>query len=383
MHFSYLSVMNKEQLALLLRKFLSGTASDEEKKVLEKWYDDFGSELQVTVSGEKSEAELHDKMLRRLNEEINVLQPSRAVPLWKRLAVAASVLVILSAMAVYFFTKSDGRGVQVAVQTDIAPGTEHAVLIRSDGSRVVLGTDSNAAINEQQGVVIQNTGKQLSYAGAPANVVLYNTLEVPLKGVYSIILADGTKVWLNSVSSLYYPTAFPGKERRVKIKGEAYFEVSKNRNKPFIVEVDGKQEIEVLGTQFNVNAYSDEEFLKTTLLEGSIKIKADRSQKILLPGQEARYAVANKSLQLNKNADIDGAVSWKNGYFSAEGKDLKTILRQAMRWYDIEVEYRGDIQAETFAGEIPRNINLSELLKVLEITGVHFTLQGKKLTVLP
>lgn len=377
--------MTREQLGILIRKYLSGTATEEEKLLLESWYQP-NSELEVYISEgtENTEQDLHDKILNRLRATTQQQPaPVKLMPLWKKMVAAAAVLAVVSAGTWYLLhTNKKEAPKEMAQQTEPLPGFEQAILTTSDGRKIELGKSGHSNIDEQNGVTINNNGSQLSYtSGSTGSTVFFNTLEVPRKGIYSIQLADGTKVWLNSLSSLKYPTSFPGKERRVSIKGEAYFEVAKNQQQPFIVDVEGGQEIEVLGTAFNVNAYANENMISTTLLSGAVRVKAGKAAQMLAPGQQAQ--LSNAKIQLINDIDASDAVSWKNGNFVCNGKDLKAILRQVMRWHDIEVEYQGNIQPELFAGTISRNMNLSELLKVLEITGVHFSLRGRQLTVLP
>ncbi len=378
--------MTQEQLNILIRKYLSGTATTEEMEAVEQWYQDYGPNLEVFVGNEeeRSEQELHDKILSRLRTTLYAPPQAKVTPMWKKLAAAASIVVLVSVGGWYLMHDRSGDNTQVASQSGINPDFEQATLTTSDGSKIELGKKSLQPINEKNGVVISNDGRQLSYTSSQSgNNVFFNTLEVPRKGVYSLVLADGTKVWLNSLSSLTYPTSFPGRERRVSIKGEAYFEIAKNPKQPFIVDVEGGQAIEVLGTSFNVNAYTNEEQISTTLLEGAVRVKAGDQQQMLLPGQEAQYSLSRKALKVRKIADANDAISWKNGFFVCSGKDLKAILRQVTRWYDIEVVYQGNIKPEAFEGTISRNMNLSELLSMLEITGVKFSFQGKQLTVLP
>jgi transmembrane sensor len=380
-------MMTREQLQPLIEKYLSGNATEEELALMEKWYYDYDQDLEVIVhDGEEStEEELHDKILSRLRATIGMVPKARVVPLWKKLAAAAAVAALLSAGAWYLIDQRSGdTSSQVAQQTGANAGFEQAILTTSDGSKIELGKNNHLPINEKDGSTISNNGNQLSYtASSTARNVFYNTLEVPRRGMYSVELADGTKVWLNSLSSLKYATSFPGKERRVSIKGEAFFEIAKNPRQPFIVEVDGGQEIEVLGTSFNVNAYTNEQLIRTTLLEGAIRVKAGNANQKLAAGQEAQLNIISREMILNNHINATDAISWKDGFFVCNGKDLQAILRQVARWYDIEVEYKGSIQPESFAGSISRNMDLSELLKVLEITGVQFSLQGRKLTVLP
>jgi ferric-dicitrate binding protein FerR (iron transport regulator) len=202
--------------------------------------------------------------------------------------------------------------------------------------------------------------------------VEYATLVTPMGRQQQITLSDGTKVWLNAGSSLRFPTRFSGSQRKVEITGEVYFEVAHNATRPFMVSA-GKEEIKVLGTHFNVNAYADEQMVKTTLLEGSVKIN---NKAILQPGEQYGNGIVSK-------VDADVSVAWIFGYFQFEHADIKTVMRQLSRWYDVEVRYEGRITSEIFGGEIQRNLKLSEALELLSVTGIHYTLNGKMLTIRP
>jgi ferric-dicitrate binding protein FerR (iron transport regulator) len=193
------------------------------------------------------------------------------------------------------------------------------------------------------------------------------------------VLADGTKVWLNAASSLRFPAAFAGKERIVELNGEGYFEVAKNASMPFHVRVHD-MDVQVLGTHFNINAYTDETAMRTTLLEGSVQVSQGEQTQLLTPGQQAA-ASQNGQIQLADGVDVEEVMAWKNGMFQFQGADLETILRQAARWYDIDVEYKQRI-SDRFSGQISKNVNLSQLLKILELTGkVHFEIEGRKIIV--
>ena len=234
--------------------------------------------------------------------------------------------------------------------------------------------------------VIKRSNGQLAYQVSGSNKspagtttpVEYNTMTTPRGGQYQLQLPDGTKVWLNAASSITYPTLFAGGERRVEVRGEAYFEVVKDPKMPFRVSLpeqaskQGAQEIEVLGTHFNVNGYRDEPALTITLLEGAVKIDAS----VLKPGE----AYSNGKV---KKVNTEEAVAWKNGYFQFEQADIRTVLRQLARWYDVEVRYEGKIPERKFGGDIQRDSNLSDVLKGLELSQVHFRLEGRILTIIP
>jgi ferric-dicitrate binding protein FerR (iron transport regulator) len=214
--------------------------------------------------------------------------------------------------------------------------------------------------------------------------VLYNTVTTPRGGQYQLLLADGSKVWLNSASSIRFPVSFTGDARRVEVSGEAYFEVAKNASMPFKVDVAGKNEIEVLGTHFNINSYVDEGSIKTTLLEGSVKVTSLKTQesKLITPGQQAQVNT-NGQIAINKKADLDKVMAWKNGYFNFDGADTRTVMQLLSRWYDVDVVYEGAIPQREWGGDIEKNLNLSQVLKILEKNNVHSKLEGRKLLVLP
>ena len=218
-------------------------------------------------------------------------------------------------------------------------------------------------------------------------------MTTPAGGQYQVTLPDGTKVWLNAASSITYPTAFVDKERPVKISGEVYFEVAKDKEKPFIVDVDGKSSVRVLGTSFNINSYGDESTIKTTLLEGSVKVMrtattaVSTDSVILKPGQQALVALpavaasSDRQLKVTSDVNIEQTLAWKNGLFNFNGSDLHAVMRQLERWYGIKVEYEGSIPDTKFSGEIYRNVNLSDVLEALQRMGVKFRLHGKTLLV--
>jgi ferric-dicitrate binding protein FerR (iron transport regulator) len=210
--------------------------------------------------------------------------------------------------------------------------------------------------------------------------IVYNTISTARGNKYQLLLGDGTKVWLNSATSLKYPVAFKGRDRRVELTGEGFFEVAKDKTKPFSV-VTSSQEITVLGTHFNVNSYKDEETVQTTLLEGSVSVRDTRTAVVLKPGSQALSD--GSGLQVKKDVDTDKVISWKQGWFDFDGMDLKMILRQVSRWYDVDVVYKGSISNERFGGRIKKDVPLSRVLQLLQNTGGKFQLQGNVVTVMP
>ncbi|MBS0026701.1 FecR family protein [Chitinophaga sp. 22321] len=303
---------------------------------------------------------------------------------------AAAVLLLVVAGGTWLLTTRDKKGAAAtkvpaaALKKDIAPGGNKAMLTLADGNVITLDSTLKGKLAQQGNVNLQASPGLLKYdqGHVPANSgVAYNVLRTPKGGQYRLELPDGSKVWLNAASSLKFPTAFTGKERRVELSGEAYFEVAKNVGQPFYVSVN-KANIAVLGTSFNVMAYADEADIRTTLLEGAVKVSQENTSSLLKPGEQSLLAPDGK-IKVIEKADIDLAVAWKNGLTSFKSADIKTIMRQVERWYDVEVVYNGTIPARSFTGDIPRDANLSELLRLLEISKIHFKMENHKLIVMP
>lgn len=267
-------------------------------------------------------------------------------------------------------------------QNDIAAGGNKAILTLADGRKIVLDSTQNGALTNQGGVMVTKNDGELSYQGGQQNdnSVVYNIISTPKGGQYQLVLADGTKVWLNAASSLKYPTAFNGNDRVVELNGEGYFEVAHNASKPFHVKVNDMY-VRVLGTHFNINSYSDEPSIKTTLLEGRVMVKKGDKFVYLNPGQQAVTTTSKNDLRVQSNVDVDEVIAWKNGKFSFNSADIRTIMRQAARWYDVDVVYEGTT-GETFSGNPSRSENISQLLKILEATGkVQFEIKDKQVIV--
>lgn len=270
------------------------------------------------------------------------------------------------------------------VTADPQPGGNKAQLTLADGSIILLDGTANGLLAEQgTAKIIKKADGQLLYdvTGAPTTDILYNTLSTPRGGQYNITLPDGSKVWLNSASTIIYPTSFNGKERKVEILGEAYFEVAKDATKPFRVKMN-EMEVEVLGTHFNINGYQDESFVRTTLLEGKVKVRSGAVENLLNPGQQAQLG-KNGNIKLLKNVNVEEVMAWKDGNFQFEDADIYSVMRQLARWYDLEVAYSGRL-TKHFVGSISRDVNLSQVLTMLQQTGeVKFSREGKKIIVSP
>jgi transmembrane sensor len=289
-----------------------------------------------------------------------------------------AAILLLFGIGTYFYTKQPAP-----IKNDISPGGNQAVLTLSDGSTILLDSATNGKIAVQAGSSILKKDGQVVYdpRGQNTSTVIYNTMTTPKGGQYQLTLADGTKVWLNAASSITYPTAFAGNNREVKITGEAYFEVTKDSRRPFLVNINNASAIEVLGTHFNVSAYPDEISVKTTLVEGRVKVTSEKASLTLNPGQQSITTADH--IDLEEHADLESVLAWKNGLFHMQGISIPAIMRELSRWYDIDIVYTSSVSQTLITGEIPRNMKLSSVLRILEENDVHTKIEGRKLTVLP
>ena len=407
-----------DRLRYLMEQFDSNQISEEEF-----------SELFALIRENKNEAALKNILRAGLQKEqgaepdkkrLNlmlqkILQPSNDVVEmhskrkhfgWLKVAAAAIIILMLGSGAYLRFNRSSQNDkITANIKTpklthDVTPGSNKALLLLADGSSIVLDSASKGTLAQQGNTEISKTGDgSLAYnAGNNSSTILYNTLSTPRGGQYQITLPDGTKVWLNAASSLRYPTAFVGKQREVELNGEAYFEVAsltpptggEQKKIPFIVLInsptaggDGGMKVEVLGTHFNVMAYDDENSIKTTLLEGSVKVTKENATSALKAGQQAAFIKKENKISLISNPDLELAVAWKNGYTSFRSADIKSIMRQVARWYNVDVVYETDIPERTFTGEVPRDARLSELLKIFEASKIHFIIEGRVIKLKP
>lgn len=388
--------MDRTLLAELAHRFLSGTATEEEKALLHQWFDTTDREEieLVFLSQKETEAEVKARMLTRLQTAIAeepAEEPRRIIGLWRWVA-AASVLAVVGITGIFYWKahKTPASVFSAApvaeAQKELQPGGNKATLLLGDGSVVNLGAVQNGVIRKVAGAIIGKHDGQLVYQAVTKEIAgqtaaEMNTIRTPRGGQYEVVLPDGTKVWLDAASALSYPTAFTGGSRQVQLKGEAYFEVAENKNRPFQVLV-GDMKIDVLGTHFNVMAYDDESAIKTTLLEGAVKVTMGQASRLLQPGEQASLERSTGVMKI-LNVDVDETVAWKNGVFELGGAQIEAVMRQMSRWYDVDVEYQGTTD-QHFRGSIPRSANASEVFRMLELTGaVHFTVEGKKVIVRP
>ncbi len=391
--------MDKAYIRDLAQKYVEGRASNKELDILHKWYDEQLTEEEevVVTSFAESPEGLKERMYTKILEDtgINnragaVVRPMRSV--FKRYWAAAAVVSGLLIGGYFFFLNpTDPKGnltVEQRFKNDLAPGGNKAILTLSNGQKIVLDSLANGWIVAEGGATIEKTADGLLLykpgTGGMANAI--HTISTPVGGEFAVELPDGSKVWLNALSSLKFAATFSGNERLVQLSGEAYFEVAKNAAKPFIVEVgtagtQGYQRVEVLGTHFNIKAYPDEVVKATTLIEGKVKVSSLTTDNILAPGQQMVIGTDGKA-SLNENADVDVLLAWHKGLFRFKDLTLREIMPVAARWYGIEVVYEGDAD-EHFSSGIPRQSTLQEFLKILEATGrVKFLIEGNKVTVL-
>ena len=385
------------QIADLISKLLKGDITEAEDLYLQKWVNEhpenrtffkkFVDSTYLENQQNTFRAIDSNKAWNKLYRRIYKTPESR--PLYPGILKYAAILIpVLITFGLLFYLSDEEKGetekksVQSARTNDIKPGSKRAILTLSNGESVVLDSGVRRNIDEDNGTFINNNNDILSYNTSnhsqTGKIDFFNTVLIPAGGEYRLILADGTKVWMNSKSELRYPIEFNGTERKVYLKGEAYFEVAKNASMPFIVKTD-KAEVKVLGTHFNVSAYTDDE-TKATLIEGVVKVKGVKGAAVLRPGEQA--VISNSQFKVRDDFDAEGEIAWKNGLFNFKDAGIEEIMRNAARWYDIEVKYVGDIPTTELSGRMSRNVNLSGLIKILEFEGIKFRIEGRKVTVI-
>lgn len=306
---------------------------------------------------------------------------------WWRIAAAAAVIGLVF-IGYLFITKKEANRQVAKLETqphktfykEPSPGKEGGILTLADGRQIVLDSAGNGLLAEQGSVQVNLQNGQISYEGDAATV-MYNMMSTPRGRQYALVLADGSKVWLNAASSIRFPTAFIGAERRVEVTGEAYFEITHQPAQPFFVKANGT-EVTVLGTHFNVNAYGDEPVVKTTLLQGKVSIKNGNNTATLLPGEQGQTS-GTDNVRVMKNVDTDNVMAWKNGLFSLSGISVEVLMKQISRWYDVEVKFAGTVPSRKFVGSISRNVPLSDVLKALKELGINNRWEGGEVIIQP
>lgn len=371
--------------------------NDSDVRYWNKWIDnhpEYADQIEdvkrtIIMMAKVSQEKLRDKHFNELEQRIagypavSINKKSFAIA-W--MAAAAMLIIVAAAGLLYHQHNKHVNNNVIARKQEIKPGSNKAILTLANGQKVVLTDSTSGEIAMQAGIKITKTAKGQIIYELPAGIVTsnrppeYNNIEAPTGGQWEVILPDRSKVWLNARSSLTYPTYFAGNERKVKLIGEAYFEIAHNKEMPFRV-VSKTQTVQVLGTHFNIMAYEDEQIIKTTLLEGSVKISDGGRERILVPGEQAQ--VSNAALKVTSDVDLEDVISWKSGYFKFN-ESLESIMRKISRWYNVEIDYTGNIDpSQRFGGKISRYKNLASALKIMELTGnVHFKIQGRRVIVM-
>lgn len=378
--------MNNQEYLDLVKKVNDGSATDYEIALYNEWYNslqgkDFRWDEKQLGTKENIEKILFQRIEKKIDQKSKKTKVIR-YRFWP-IAIASSVL-IMTFTVLFFYAKSDMKSSHYVIVNDIDPGGEKATLTLADGSVINLEDQEIGEINNENfATITKNENGQIIYQAKDAHLdeqaLTYHTISTPLGGKYKIVLADGTQVWLNASSSLHFPTSFAAQERVVSIVGEAFFEVAKEADRPFKVQC-GNQVIEVLGTQFNVNAYQNESNIKTTLTEGSVNIIVENSEKTIKPGEQFVLDKEGKT-SVNK-VNIDQVVAWKQDVFHFWKTDIRDIMKQLARWYDIEVVFEGSTKSEYITGFISRNVSISNVLRMLEETGdIKFRVEGNLVTV--
>ena len=385
--------MNREELILLADRILKKQASEADISAYNAWYNSFQQSGEIPIANEEEKkAVLYAKIVSGIETEVPVKLSSGIPGLKNRIgiwaAVAAAVATIVT--GVYFFkappdAKSSNK-TTFAVQNDIAPGRNTAKLTLANGKAIELSDTKTGVVIDVSGLKYSDETKITSASIKSANRDGLMSIATPNGGTYQVILSDGSKVWLNAASSIKFPASFAGqKQRSVELVGEAYFEISKNKNQKFVV-TNKTQHVEVLGTHFNVNSYPEEGNVKTTLLEGSVRVSSVSSQTkqsvALTPGQQSVVSVS-KRIDVN-TVDVNDVVAWKEGKFVFVRENVHSIMNKIARWYDVEIVYEGDVSNKFLGGSVSRFKNVSEVLEMLSATkAVQFRIENKKVIVMP
>jgi transmembrane sensor len=388
--------MDSIRLQALFEKQLSKTLTGEEKTELKQFLADPGNEeaIKEVISDLYSAGEPEIQIDEQVSNEIlqtifTSKKPAKLITLsakknYFKFIAAASILIVAVLSVFFILNRRNHELPQTATiqnPSQIAPGQQGAILTLSDGKQIILDKVSDGQVANDGGNSIIKNGAKIEYGAAGgSSQASYNTMVTPRGRTFQLTLSDGSKIWMNAASSIRYPTVFNSSERKVEITGEVYFEIAHDASKPFKVMVKNT-EIEVLGTHFNVSAYSDEMVMKATLLEGKIRLKENGGIALLKPGQQAQIKDGN--IRIVNDADLNQVMAWQRGMFEFNKTDLATIMRQISRWYDIDVFYEGKPREAKYGGGLSRNLPLSEILKLLEQDGVQFKLEGKKLFVRP
>jgi hypothetical protein len=390
------------QIRKLYIKYLQGNSSAEELITLMRHFDRYGEKSSLVDLIEKellqeppnTEDSLTvkqglSKNYALLNAQLTTKGSKKTISLWW-FSAAACLLLAIGAIWVAYFSKGLNNKELSATKkhytNDLPAASNKAILTLENGKKISLNDSDEGILAQDNGISVQkNKDGQVTFVlkgKDPNNAqTTYNTISTPKGGKYDIVLSDGTKVYLNAASSLKFPNTFKGSDRAVILTGEAFFEVAKNKQKPFIVNANG-MEIKVLGTHFNVMAYDDEKNIQTTLVEGAVELKGKNAKALLKPGEQGSFS--NQDNRINvMPVDVNIATAWKNGYFVFNNSSLQEVMRQLARWYDLKIVYDGQVPESEFNGRIKRNSSLKKVLQVLQSSNVDFSLTGNTLTIKP
>ncbi|WP_295721649.1 FecR family protein [Mucilaginibacter sp.] len=387
-------MITKNEFLALYQKYINGQCTPMEKELLDSYSDEMKLQGDDWTDDLVDEQDVRNRIWQKLNDSRKVVEITPRKKANYRWITAAAVLLI-ALFAGLFFIKGEKpkqqavTGIAKNKQQQIVPGSNKAYLTLANGANIILDDAKNGEIAAKTGIKVSKTANgvlvyhftktrpEAVASAAPE----FNTITTPRGGQYKVELVDGTKVWLNAASSLRFPQAFTGTDRQVELTGEAYFEVAKNKEKPFIVKANGTQ-VQVLGTHFNVNAYSDNNNITTTLLEGSVRMSNASSAVMLVPGQQGSAGENGAAIKVSK-ADTEENMAWINGFFVFHDESIVNVMKQVSRWYDVDIEYRDNVQQNEFGGTISRYKNINELLNNMQLTRtIHYKIEGRRVIIM-
>ncbi|MGO4292206.1 FecR family protein [Chitinophaga sp. RAB17] len=377
----------------LLERYLNGDLSDNELLELQQMLPMHLEELTATVTGDLesgrfdglTDADQRHSMYIKIMEHPQYQSKKKgSVHLLQRLLAAACVIILIATAGWLVHQRNHAieKREIVAVKQPVSTTGKNAILTLADGTPIKLDSIQNGLLARQgNSLVLKQKNGQLAYnsSGKPTTEIVYNTVSTPKGVMYTIILPDSSEATLNAFSSIRFPTSFTGSKRTVEITGEVYFKVHKNSMAPFIVKLH-QAEVQVLGTSFNINGYEDEEALKVTLLEGAVRVGTGTETISLKPRQQAR--ITRNGTSILNEVDVEDILSWQKGFFLFKGQTLPEIMRQVSRWYDVEITYEGPVTEKHFTGIVSRTEDISEILKFMQLAGIKFRNNGKKITVI-
>jgi transmembrane sensor len=374
--------MFPKKIEELVKKYLDGSATPAEREQLDSWYRNRQLNTKEWEADSLDEVQhVKDEMFSVISKQTFPKRSYKLIPNVYKYVAAASIILVIVSVTIFYNSKGNSDSMANS-QVNITPGTNGAILTLANGESVTLGKNALSKISKSTSAINHCEDSLLEYKNSQGKTdkqIAYNTLTTPKGHKFTLVLSDGTKVYMNAGSSLQYPETFTGSERIVKLTGEAYFEVVHNSKSPFKVQVKN-QIIEDIGTSFNIYAYADEPYTSVTLVDGSVKVKNNENEAIIKPGQKATTSDNSNNITV-KTADFESDLAWRSDLFHFEDVQLAVVLKQISRWYDLEIDYDGTIPSKTINGEIYRNMNGAQVLIILKNLGVNYKLEGKKLII--